>query len=105
MSKSEKVFEPVLMVWDIYDGPRTGLASFRGEPHYFECKFDESLQDFPSYFSLYLVENTFLKLAIEQWEIFRAWEYEYHNGREILKNHPGHRGVNTTDICVLKYTI
>ncbi|MGK5047301.1 hypothetical protein ACQ4WP_15580 [Janthinobacterium sp. GB4P2] len=31
------MFEPVYMVWDIDDGPRTGLASFRGLPHYFAC--------------------------------------------------------------------
>ena len=29
--------EPVYMVWDRYDGPRTGIASFQGSSHYFAC--------------------------------------------------------------------
>jgi hypothetical protein len=33
-------FEAVHAVWDYFDGPRTGLADYRGRPHYFVCKFD-----------------------------------------------------------------
>lgn len=31
------MFDPVYMAWDLYDGPRTGIASFQGSSHYFSC--------------------------------------------------------------------
>ena len=37
------VFERVLMVWDLYDGPRTGLALYNGAAHYFRCEFDSKI--------------------------------------------------------------
>lgn len=83
------------MVWDLYDGVRSGIADYAGQPHYFNCLFDEGAGDFSDDFELTPVEHELLTLAQEQWAIYRAWELEFHSGRVELDTHPGHRGVNT----------
>jgi len=54
------------MVWDLYDGRGTGLASVRGLPQYFACQMtadgDESVQ----HFTLTPINATLLALATEQ---------------------------------------
>lgn len=79
------------MVWDIYDGARTGLTNYKGKPHYFSCVFDE---EFTGKFELYPIREEFLNMAMEQWKIFRNWELQFHSGKEQLDNHPGQVGVN-----------
>ena len=79
------------MVWDIYDGVRTGIADYQGIPHYFSSIFQDEYTD---EFELATVSERFLGLAIEQWKIFRDWEYLFHTGNENLENHPNGGGVN-----------
>jgi hypothetical protein len=83
-------FERVLAIWDIYDGPRTGIAEFNGIPHYFECIFDESAGDYSNFFRLSPVSEEFLQYAARQWAIFRSWEARFHRGLVSLESHPGH---------------
>lgn len=79
------------MVWDIYDGVRTGLAKYKGKPHYFSSIFEE---EFTEKFEISPVNEKFLELAVEQWKIYREWEFLYHSGKEVLEKHPGHGGIN-----------
>jgi hypothetical protein len=83
-------FERVLEIWDIYDGPRTGIAEFNGIPHYFECIFDESAGDYSNFFRLSPVSEEFLQYAARKWAIFRSWEARFHRGLVSLETHPGH---------------
>ena len=85
------MFEKVYMVWDIYDGARTGLSNYKSSPHYFSCVIEDYLSD---KFELYPIRKEFLIMATEQWEIFQHWELRFHSGIENLKNHPGRGGVN-----------
>ena len=32
-------YEEVFTVMDYYDGPRKGVANFRGQPHFYDCIF------------------------------------------------------------------
>ena len=96
MNKNNKAYEPLLMVWDYYDGPRSGVAMFEGKPHYFESKFNEEIDNYQLWFSLYLVSNSFVETARRQWGIYREWEYKFHKGEESTDNHPGKRGVDQT---------
>lgn len=87
-------FERVLMIWGVYDGPRTGIALHKGVPHYFRCEFDKQIDDYPETFELCPVSSEFLDIAEEQWGIFREWENKFHHGLVPLETHPGHRGTN-----------
>ena len=85
------MYERVYMVWDIYDGIRSGLAEFRGVPHYFECVFED--EDYTDSFELRRVDAALLAEATEQWSIYRAWESRFHSGEVPLETHPGHGGL------------
>lgn len=86
--------ERVYMVWDIYDGIRSGIADYGGRPHYFQCCFDNQIGDFSEKYDLKPIDLETLRLAEEQWSIYRAWEFKYHSGAELLENHPGGGCVN-----------
>jgi hypothetical protein len=86
--------ERVLQIWIYHDGPRTGLALFNGLPHYFECIFDEDIDEFSDIFELYPVGDEFLELTKEQDKIFREWESRFHKGLASRETNPDHRGVN-----------
>jgi hypothetical protein len=75
------MFEKVYAVWEIYDGPRTGLANFRGTPHAFSCEWSESDQYFAGTYTLSPISEETLALGLEQWEIFRRWEAAFHSGK------------------------
>jgi len=85
------MYERVHMVWDIYDGVRTGLADFQGAPQYFECIFKDD--DYTELFELKPVDSALLAEALEQWAIYRAWERRFHSGETPLETHPGHGGI------------
>jgi hypothetical protein len=86
-------FERVYMVWDIYDGVRSGIANYRGDPHYFNCALDRDNGDSDSY-ELWPIAQEQLALATEQWQLYRAWEKRFHSGEVPVETHPGHRGQN-----------
>jgi hypothetical protein len=86
--------ETVLMVWDLYDGVRSGVALYRGEPHYFDCEFDKDAGEYSDVFNLWPMKRDLVKQALEQWKIYRAWELQFHSGQETLETHPGNRGQN-----------
>ena len=85
------VFQKVYMVWDLYDGARTGLADFNGVPHYFSCVFSDQYTD---KFELSPVSDNYLALALEQWKIYRDWELQYNLEDDLIENHPGNGGVS-----------
>lgn len=84
----------VYMVWDIYDGVRSGIADFNGKPHHFKSRFDDEADDYSEVFDLKRVDEETLRLALEQWAIYRKWEADYHSGKVPLDTHPGHGGID-----------
>ena len=87
-------YERVHIIWDLYDGVRTGVADFTGTPHYFASLFDETADDYSDNFKLYPVGPEFMERAMRQWDIYRAWDRKFRNGETSLKTHPGHGGIN-----------
>lgn len=81
------------MVWDIYDGARSGIANHRGAPHFFNAIM-ASDGGYTDYFELTLIDSELLQLAQAQWSIYRAWELRFHSGEVSLETHPGHGGVH-----------
>ena len=87
-------FEPVLMIWDYYDGPRTGLTQFNGRPHYFKCLWDEFKNNYSENYELSPIDASFLNASSKNWEYYRKWELNFHNGLVSVETHPENRGLN-----------
>jgi hypothetical protein len=85
-------FERVYTVWDYYDGPRSGIASFSGQPHHYDCEWSENKQDYGDTFVLTPIDQDTLALGMEQWSIWREWEDAFHRGEAPQSTHPGLTG-------------
>ena len=87
--------EQVYMVWDYYDGVRSGIADYFGKPYYFEpsLNFDED-DEIPEY-ALKPIDDETLAIAQEQWTIYRDWEIRFHSGKEDTDSHPARGGPET----------
>lgn len=81
-------YDRVFTVYDYYDGPRKGIASFLGKPHLYECIFDETKDDYSDLFRLTPIGEDTLRLAQEDWDIWQRWEYAFHNGKAQVDTHP-----------------
>jgi hypothetical protein len=81
-------YERVLTMTDYYDGPRAGIANFRGKPHAYESPFDFWKDEFADLYELRPVEDETLRLALEDWEIWLRWEDAYHAGVTTRETHP-----------------
>ena len=88
-------YERVHVIWDLYDGVRTGIADLDVVPHYFASQFDEGADDYSDNFKLYPVGPEFMQRAMRNWDIYRAWERKFHSGEADLRTHPGHGGIDT----------
>ena len=84
--------ERVYMVWDFYDGERSGIADYRGLPHYFECALDGDSGEYAEAYDLWPIDQGLLASAMEQWQLYRAWERRFHFGEVPVETNPGHRG-------------
>ncbi len=90
MQKSEQLepgYELVFTVCEFYDGPRQGVANFRGNPHFYNCIFDENRQDYSNLFELTPVSQEVFDLAMEDWAIWERWESAYRKGEVTLESH------------------
>lgn len=76
--------ERVYTVTDYYDGPRCGIANFRGRPHLYESDFDDDT------FRLYPVAADLLQLALEDWAIWVRWSDAFNRGEVDASTHPAH---------------
>jgi hypothetical protein len=80
--------ETVHTVTDYYDGPRCGIADFRGRPHAYESLRDDSEDDWSDAFLLQPIDEETFRLAMEYWAIWRRWERAFYNGQTDLQTHP-----------------
>src|SRR5262249_53520699 len=88
-------FERVYTVWDYYDGPRTGISAFGGQPHHYECEWNQNKQDYADTFVLTPIDQDTLALAMEQWSIWREWEDAFQRGEVLQSTHPGLPGAHS----------
>jgi len=85
-------YERVHTISDFYDCPREGIADYQGRAHRFKCQWDSVADDWTRTFALTPIDETTLRLATEQWELWRAWERSFHAGRVPQSSHPGFGG-------------
>jgi hypothetical protein len=81
-------YEAVFTVTDYHDGPRKGIANFQGQPHFYECIFDDAKDDYLESFRLTPLDKETFQLAMEDWNIWRRWESAFHSGKTDQSTHP-----------------
>jgi hypothetical protein len=81
-------YDKVYTVTDYYDGPRAGVADFNGQPHYYECQFDDVQSNWSDIFLLKRIDSETFQLALEDWEIWEHWNVAREEGRVSLDTHP-----------------
>ena len=87
-TKLRRGYELVFTVDEYYDGPRTGVANFQGEPHFYDCIFDQKRDDYSNLFQLTPIDQRTFELALAAWEIWRKWEAAYQQGKVKWGSHP-----------------
>jgi hypothetical protein len=80
--------ETVFTVTDYWDGPRVGVANFKGEPHYFQCVFDKSADDWTRRFWLHPIDSKTFQLVLEAWQIWERWRDAFHAHQVRDETHP-----------------
>src|SRR5215470_2005458 len=80
--------ERVYTVNDYYDGPRRGVANFRGKPHVYESQFSDFEDEYTDRFLLMEIESEVLQMVLEDWAIWLRWHAAYQRGDVSLDTHP-----------------
>jgi hypothetical protein len=80
--------EIVHLVIDYWDGPRQGVADYRGNPHYFRALFDEKRDEWSDVFILIPLDSDTYNLLTEQNRIWRRWQNAYESGAATVDSHP-----------------
>lgn len=73
---------------DYYDGPRKGIANFRGQPHFYDCIFDAAKGEYSDFYHLTPLSQPVFDLAKEDWNIWKKWEAAFHSGKATVESHP-----------------
>jgi len=81
-------YETIITMTDYWDGPRSGIANFKGVPHIYESVFDEEADEWSDVFLLMPIDEGTFKLALEDWEIWLRWEQAWREGKAPLDSHP-----------------
>ena len=81
-------YDKIYTVTDYYDGARAGVADFNGQPHYYECQFDEWKDDWSDVFLLKPIDSETFRLALEDWDIWERWNAAREDGKVSLETHP-----------------
>jgi hypothetical protein len=83
----EDELEIVYTMTHYWDGPRAGVASYQGKPHFYESQWDDTDEQDGS-FLLTPIDNATLLLALEDWEMWRRWFMAWEEGRASTQDHP-----------------
>jgi hypothetical protein len=81
-------YEEVFTVTEYYDGPRQGVANFKGQPHFYDCIFDDKRSDYSNLYRLTPISPRIFDLAKEDWAIWERWESAFHAGKTTRETHP-----------------
>ena len=73
---------------DYYDGPRKGVANFRGQPYFYHCIFDDAKGEYSDLYHLTPLSQRIFELAKEDWDIWKRWEAAFHSGKATAQSRP-----------------
>ena len=78
----------IYTIFDYYDGPISGVTSLDGEPHFYQCIFDESADEYSKNYYLSPISNTTFELVQEQWAFWLRWQSAFKEGKVEARSHP-----------------
>jgi hypothetical protein len=80
----------VLFVHDYHDQPRSGVCTYGGAPHLFDCVFDadDAVDDYTNHYDLTPLSAERLALEAERHEMGKAWCAALLAGEESLRSMP-----------------
>jgi hypothetical protein len=82
-------WETVFTVHDYYDGPKNGIASYRGTPHAYKCDWDQAADDWSPVFRLSPISPEQFSAVQEDWEIWRRYQARFYAGSlKVGDRHP-----------------
>jgi hypothetical protein len=92
----EEGFEFVYLIDDWWDGPKSGMADFKGIPHYFERIFDEKKDDWSENYRIRKITEEEQSLLIERTQLFQEWieESKMNNKPHPLEEHLRYKVIN-----------
>jgi hypothetical protein len=73
---------------DFFDIPRRGVADFRGKPHVYSCRFDETRDDWTDKFELMEIDPELLQLVLDQRNLWLRWREAFDRGETTIETHP-----------------
>ena len=88
MAELQEDLDPVYLVFDYWDEPRTGVAGFRGVPQWFENIFDEIRDEYSSEYWLTPIGSDAVETATEMAKIFSRWRVAFDSGKTDRSTHP-----------------
>ncbi|WP_022826251.1 hypothetical protein [Hymenobacter norwichensis] len=88
MHTESQGLETVYTITDWYDGARIGVADFRGQPHYYECIWDEAAYNWSDTYLLSLIDTETLQFALEDWSMWLRWKAAFDKGETTQETHP-----------------
>ncbi len=63
--------ETIYFILNYFDGPITGVTSFRGVPHYFDAQFDKISDSYTQYYRLTVLSEDTLRVVLAAREGWR----------------------------------
>jgi hypothetical protein len=87
-------FEPIHVVLEFWDRPRSGIAEFDGRAHYFECEFDQAADDYADTHVLRPVDDETISLARQWDQISNDWWAAFRRGEVSESTRPSIPGQN-----------
>jgi hypothetical protein len=82
------MFETVYALWGYWDGPREGVADYRGRPHVFVSEWNEEADDYGGAFLLRPIDDETFRLVMEDRAIHRRWKEAVAQGLTTFDTHP-----------------
>ena len=81
-------WERVDTINEFWDHPRLGVADVRGEPHIYQCPFDEASDDYSDFYLVSPIDPELLGLVMEDWAIWIRWCEALDRGDTTRDTHP-----------------
>lgn len=82
------IWERLYAIHGFHDRPRSGVADYGGQPHFFECEFSEALDDYTEKYLLSPIDSELLAFVVEHWAIWIRWREAFHRGEVTIEQHP-----------------
>lgn len=84
----EVSMDRIYTIDEYYDGPVSGVADANGQPHYYECIFDEDSDEYSKNYRLSPISERAFELIQQQWEIWLRWNEAFIAGKVEANTHP-----------------